>query len=290
MFSRIMTTRSTNDYSAEIERLRSALNAADAVVIGAGAGLSTAAGFTYSGERFRDNFADFEEKYGFHDMYSGGFYPYETPEELWAFWSRNIMLNRYTETPKSVYGDLLSLVENKDYFVITTNVDHCFQKSGFDKKRLFYTQGDYGLFQCSEPCCNETFDNEKIVKQMYEQQQDMRIPSELLPKCPHCGKPLTMNLRADDKFVEDDGWHKAAERYSDFIRSRKNSRVLYLELGVGYNTPVIIKYPFWQLSAANPKAVYACVNLGDASCPREIAKQSILIDVDIAKALDELKH
>ena len=290
MFSRIMTTRSTNDYSAEIERLRSALNAADAVVIGAGAGLSTAAGFTYSGERFRDNFADFEEKYGFHDMYSGGFYPYETPEELWAFWSRNIMLNRYTETPKSVYGDLLSLVEDKDYFVITTNVDHCFQKSGFDKKRLFYTQGDYGLFQCSEPCCNETFDNEKIVKQMYEQQQDMRIPSELLPKCPHCGKPLTMNLRADDKFVEDDGWHKAAERYSDFIRSRKNSRVLYLELGVGYNTPVIIKYPFWQLTTANPKAVYACVNLGDASCPREIAKQSILIDVDIAKALDELKH
>ena len=290
MFSRIMTTRSTNDYSAEIERLRSVLNAADAVVIGAGAGLSTAAGFTYSGERFRDNFADFEEKYGFHDMYSGGFYPYETPEELWAFWSRNIMLNRYTETPKSVYGDLLSLVENKDYFVITTNVDHCFQKSGFDKKRLFYTQGDYGLFQCSEPCCNETFDNEKIVKQMYEQQQDMRIPSELLPKCPHCGKPLTMTLRADDKFVEDDGWHKAAERYSDFIRSRKNSRVLYLELGVGYNTPVIIKYPFWQLTAANPKAVYACVNLGDASCPREIAKQSILIDVDIAKALDELKH
>lgn len=290
MFSRMMTTRSISDYSAEIERLRSSLNAADAVVIGAGAGLSTAAGFTYSGERFRENFADFEEKYGFHDMYSGGFYPYETPEELWAFWSRNIMLNRYSEPPKQVYRDLLSLVKDKDYFVITTNVDHCFQKSGFDKKRLFYTQGDYGLFQCSEPCCNETFDNEEIVKQMCEQQQDMIIPSELLPKCPHCGKPPTMNLRADDKFVEDEGWHKAAERYSDFIRSRKNSRVLYLELGVGYNTPVIIKYPFWQLTAANPKAVYACVNLGEASCPQEIAAQSILIDSDIAKVLDELKH
>ncbi len=290
MFSRTRTMRSIGGCSAEIKRLGAALNAADAVVIGAGAGLSTAAGFTYSGERFRTNFADFEKKYGFHDMYSGGFYPYETPEEFWAFWSRNIMLNRYTELSESVYGDLLALVKDKDYFVITTNVDHCFQKSGFDKKRLFYTQGDYGLFQCSEPCCNETFDNEKIVKQMYELQRDMKIPSELLPKCPHCGKPLTMNLRSDGKFVEDEGWHKAAERYSDFIRSRKKTRVLCLEWGVGYNTPVIIKYPFRQLTAANPKAVYACVNLGEASCPPEITAQSILIDGDIAKVLDELNH
>lgn len=289
MFSRTTTTGSTSNYSAELERLRSALDAAETVVIGAGAGLSTAAGFTYSGERFRKNFADFEEKYGFHDMYSGGFYPYETPEERWAFWSRNIMLNRYTEPPKPVYGDLLSLVKNKACFVITTNVDHCFQKAGFDKNRLFYTQGDYGLFQCSGPCRAETFDNEESIRRMYERQRDMKILSELLPKCPHCGKPLTTNLRTDDKFVEDEGWHKAAERYSDFIRSRKNSRVLYLELGVGYNTPVIIKYPFWQLTAANPKAVYACVNLGEATCPQEIAVQSILIDSDIARVLDELK-
>lgn len=289
MFSRTTTTGSTSNYSAELERLRSALDAAETVVIGAGAGLSTAAGFTYSGERFRKNFADFEEKYGFHDMYSGVFYPYETPEERWAFWSRNIMLNRYTEPPKPVYGDLLSLVKNKDCFVITTNVDHCFQKAGFDKNRLFYTQGDYGLFQCSGPCRAETFDNEESIRRMYERQRDMKILSELLPKCPHCGKPLTTNLRTDDKFVEDEGWHKAAERYSDFIRSRKNSRVLYLELGVGYNTPVIIKYPFWQLTAANPKAVYACVNLEEATCPQEIAAQSILIDSDIARVLDELK-
>lgn len=289
MFSKIMTTRSTIDCSAETARLKAALNAADAVVIGAGAGLSTAAGFTYSGERFRENFADFEEKYGFHDMYSGGFYPFETDEEFWAYWSRYITINRYTKPPKNIYGDLFALIKDKDYFVLTTNVDHCFQKSGFDKKRLFYTQGDYGLFQCSEPCCKETFDNEDTIKLMYERQRNMRIPSELLPKCPHCGKPLTMNLRADDKFVEDEGWHKAAERYSDFIRSRKNSRILYLELGVGYNTPVIIKYPFWQLTAANPKATYACVNLGEASCPQEIAAQSVLIDSDIAKVLNDLR-
>lgn len=288
MSSRIMITRSTGDCSAEIERLRSALDAAEAVIIGAGAGLSSAAGFTYSGERFFKYFADFAEKYSFRDMYSGGFFPFETPEEFWAYWSRYITINRYTEPPKPVYSDLLSLVKDKDYFVITTNVDHCFQKAGFDKKRLFYTQGDYGLFQCSEPCCSETFDNEEIVKQMYEQQRDMKIPSELLPKCPHCGKPLAMNLRADDKFVEDEGWHKAAERYADFIRSRKNSRVLYLELGVGYNTPVIIKYPFWKLTAENPKAVYACVNFGEAGCPSEIQGQSIVIDGDISSVLKKL--
>lgn len=195
------------------------------------------------------------------------------------------MINRYSEPPEPVYRTLFSLVRSKDYFVITTNVDHCFQKSGFDKKRLFYTQGDYGLFQCSAPCRQETYDNEEIIREMYERQCDMRIPSELLPKCPHCGKPLTMNLRADDGFAEDEGWHRAAERYSDFIRSRKNSRVLYLELGVGYNTPAIIKYPFWQLTAANPRAVYACVNLGEASCPREIAARAILIDGDIAEVL-----
>lgn len=290
MFSRTRISGSTNDYSAEIERLKAALQNAETVVIGAGAGLSAAAGYDYSGERFRDNFADFEEKCGFHDMYSGGFYPFDSAEEMWAFWSRSIMLNRYSDPPKPVYKKLFSLVEGRDYFVITTNVDHCFQRSGFDKKRLFYTQGDYGLFQCSGPCCKETFDNEAIIKEMYRRQSEMKIPSELLPKCPHCGKPLTFNLRSDDKFVEDEGWHAAAERYSRFISTRKNSRVLYLELGVGYNTPVIIKYPFWKLTAENPKAVYACVNFGEAVCPEDIAVRSICINGDIAEVLDELRY
>ena len=289
MCSRTKTIGSTKDFSAEIQRLREAIGAADAVIIGAGAGLSTAAGFTYSGERFQKHFADFEEKYGFHDMYSGGFFPFATPEEMWAFWSRNILVNRYCDIPNSVYSDLLELVRGKDYFVITTNVDHCFQKAGFDKKRLFYTQGDYGLFQCSEPCCNETFDNEAIVREMYKRQADMKIPSELIPRCPHCGKPLIMNLRCDDAFVEDEGWHAAAERYADFVCSRKNTRVLYLELGVGFNTPVIIKYPFWQLTAENPRAVYACVNFGDAGAPKEIEERSIIIDGDIAQVLKNLK-
>lgn len=289
MFSRIQTTKSTENISDNIEKLKEKIRTADAVVIGAGAGLSTAAGFTYSGERFEKYFSDFRQKYGFEDMYSGGFYPYETPEEHWAYWSRYIYINRYMDAPKPVYDDLLKLVANKDYFVITTNVDHCFQKAGFDKKRLFYTQGDYGLFQCSEPCCQETFDNKDIIFKMLKQQNDMKIPTELLPVCPHCGKPLTMNLRSDDKFVEDEGWHRAAERYENFLRTRAGGKMLFLELGVGYNTPVIIKYPFWQMTAKNPNATYACINKGQAICPQEIERQSICVNAGISEVLSLIK-
>ena len=287
MFSRNQTTKSTENFSDNIEKLKEKFHTADAVVIGAGAGLSAAAGFTYSGERFEKYFSDFRKKYGFEDMYSGGFYPYQTPEEHWAYWSRYIFVNRYQDAPKPVYENLLKLMADKDYFVITTNVDHCFQKAGFDKKRLFYTQGDYGLFQCSEPCCQETFDNEDVIREMAERQKDMKIPTELLPVCPHCGKPLTMNLRSDDKFVEDEGWHRAAERYEDFLRTRAGQKILFLELGVGYNTPVIIKYPFWQMTVKNPNAIYACINQGQAVCPAEIRHKSICINDDISNIINK---
>ena len=271
-----------------MERLKAALQDCDAVVIGAGSGLSTAAGFTYTGERFEQHFSDFAQKYGIQDMYSGGFYPFPTQEEFWAYWSRYIYINRYQDTPKPVYDDLLKLVADKDYFVITTNVDHCFQKAGFDKKRLFYTQGDYGLFQCSEPCCQETFENETAIREMVKRQENMKVPTELLPTCPHCGKPLTMNLRSDNKFVEDEGWHAAAERYENFLRTHAGGKILFLELGVGYNTPVIIKYPFWQMTAKNPNAIYACINQGQAVCPQEIQRQSICINADIGSTLSIL--
>ena len=288
MFGRMKITKSTGNYSDEIKRLKKAIEEADYVVIGAGAGLSTSAGFIYNGERFEKYFSDFRKKYGFQDMYSGGFYPYETPEEMWAYWSKFIFVNRYMDAPKPVYDQLLTIVKDKDYFVITTNVDHCFQKAGFDKKRLFYTQGDYGLFQCSEPCHEETYENEDMVRAMVEQQKDMKIPSELIPRCPKCGKPLTMNLRSDDKFVEDRGWHQAAERYENFLRTRKG-KILFLELGVGYNTPGIIKYPFWQMTADNTDATYACVNYGEAVCPEDIREQAICIDGDIGTVIDELR-
>ena len=289
MFSKIWTTSSTKSCSEQLERLQTALQDCDSVVIGAGAGLSTSAGFVYTGERFEKYFSDFAAKYGIPDMYSGGFYPFATSEEHWAYWSRYIYINRYMDAPKPIYDALLKLVADKDYFVITTNVDHCFQKAGFDKKRLFYTQGDYGLFQCSEPCCQETFDNEKLIRQMMERQQDMKIPTELLPVCPHCGKPLTMNLRSDDKFVEDEGWHRAAERYSEFLRRHEGQRILFLELGVGYNTPVIIKYPFWRMTAKNPNAFYACINQGQAVCPPEIKRQAVCINADVMDVLETMQ-
>ena len=285
MFSRIWTKPSTKSCSEPMERLKAALQDCDAVVIGAGSGLSTAAGFTYTGERFETYFSDFAAKYGIKDMYSGGFYPFDTLEEYWAYWSRYIFINRYQDAPKPVYDELLKLVQNKDYFVITTNVDHCFQNAGFDKKRLFYTQGDYGLFQCSEPCCQETFENEAVIREMVKRQENMKIPTELLPLCPHCSRPMTMNLRCDDTFVEDEGWHRAAERYENYLRTRAGEKILFLELGVGSNTPGIIKYPFWQMTAKNPDAVYACINQGQAVCPPEIERRSVCVNADIGQVL-----
>jgi len=272
----------------EIARLRQAIEDADAIVVGAGAGLSTAAGFTYSGERFENLFPDFIQKYGIRDMYSGGFYPFPTPEETWAWWSRHIWCNRYEPAPKDTYAKLLQLLDGKDSFVITTNVDHQFQLAGFPKERLFYTQGDYGLWQCSKPCHDKTYDNYETVKRMVEEQRNMRVPTELVPRCPKCGRPMAMNLRVDGTFVEDAGWHAAAARYGNFLKTHANGKVLYLELGVGGNTPVIIKYPFWRYTEANPEATYACINLGDVWAPEGIRNRSILLDGDIDAALDDL--
>lgn len=278
----------TRDCSTQINKLKTAINSADAVLIGAGAGLSSSAGLTYVGERFFKYFADFHAKYAISDMYSGGFYPYETLEEYWAWWSRHIYYNRYVEPPKPVYNELYETVKNKVYFVITTNVDHCFQKSGFDKKRLFYTQGDYGLIQCSIPCHNKTYDNEQLIRRMVAEQKDMKIPTQLIPRCPVCGNPMTVNLRSDNTFVQDRGWASACKRYNEFVQKHKNSNILYLELGVGGNTPAIIKYPFWQFTLQNPKATYACINFGEAICPPQIEKQSIIINSDIGKTINTL--
>lgn len=312
MFSSSFPTRLsqglTQDRDRQISILKEKTAAADAVLIGAGAGLSTAAGFTYTGERFRKYFRDFEEKYGCHDMYSLGFYPYASREEFWGCWCRCIWINRYAPIPSDVYEKLFALVRDKDYYVLTTNVDHCFQRSGFDRHRLFYTQGDYGLFQSSSPggaSRSKTYDNYEIVRQMvlsegFEIAEDgelvipadaeigMTVPSELVPVCPDDGMPMTTNLRSDDTFVEDAGWHRASERYSEFLRRHANMKILYLEAGVGGNTPVIIKYPFWQYTAANPNAFYACLNKGEAYCPEEIAERSVCIDGDLSEILCDL--
>ena len=266
----------TEDFSEQIKLVKDKIDKADAVVLGAGAGLSTAAGFTYDGERFNKYFSDFSRKYGFKDMYSGGFYPYDTLEEYWAYWSRYVYINRYMDAPKPLYNNIFSIIANKEYFVITTNVDHCFQKAGIDKERLFYTQGDYGLFQCSKPCSQLTYDNEKMIRSMLQEQRDMKITAELVPVC------------ADDTFVEDEGWHKAAKRYYHFLDKHNKDNVVFIELGVGYNTPVIIKYPFWQMTKEWKNAFYICINKGQAYAPEDISEKAICINKDIAYAADEL--
>lgn len=302
MFSKIWTTKSTGTYSDNMAKLKEEIETADAILIGAGSGLSTAAGFTYSGKRFQRYFPDFIRKYGIRDIYSGGFYPFPSLEEYWGWWARHIYVNRYMDVENDVYTNLLELVKGKDYFVLTTNVDHQFQKTGFDKSRLFYTQGDYGLWQCKDSCHQETYDNEDAVIQMllstdFLEERDgtdlvtepsrwkMAIDSRLIPCCPHCGKPMTMNLRCDDTFVQDEGWYEAAERYKTFLQEHQGKHVLLLELGVGGNTPGIIKYPFWQLTMKNSNAVYACLNLEDAYILPEIHNQSICISDDIVSVL-----
>ena len=292
-------------YEEQVRKLKEKMQNAEAIVLGAGSGLSTAAGLTYSGERFQKYFFDFAKKYPIRDIYSGGFFPFESPEEFWAWWSRSIYFNRYIDAPSDVYGNLKKIVEGKDYFVLTTNVDHQFQRVGFEKERLFYTQGDYGLFQSSRPTVAKTYDNQEIVEKMLEAQGFIRnnegifqlpenkmlkmsIPTELIPICPDDGLPMTMNLRADENFVEDAGWKMAAKRYQDFLHSHKGKHVLYWELGVGMNTPVIIKFPFWQYTEENINAYYACLNLGEAECSREISKRSICLNADIGQVLRDL--
>jgi NAD-dependent SIR2 family protein deacetylase len=303
----LMTKGAKMSDSEKLLLFKEKLDSAAAVVIGAGAGLSTAAGFSYSGARFEKYFFDFSKKYGFRDMYSGGFHPYGSMEEFWGFWCRYIWINRYAPIPTDLYDRLFDLVKDKDYFVLTTNVDHCFQRSGFDKHRLFYTQGDYGLFQSSDPqgkSLEKTYDNYDQIKEMvlsegFEiapngelnvpegREIKMTIPSELVPYCPDDGELMTTNLRCDDSFVEDDGWHSASRRYHNFLRNHEKMNVLYLELGVGINTPVIIKFPFWKYTEENPNAFYACINKGEAGCPDEIKDRSVCIDGDIGEVLQK---
>ena len=290
MFSKIWTKKSMKSYLDKIEELSDVLKKANTILIGAGAGLSASSGLTYSGERFEKYFSDFRDKFGIEDMYSGGFYPFPDLETYWGWWSRNIWHNRYKAETNSVYTDLLSLVKDKNYFVITTNVDHQFQLSGFDKNRLFYMQGDYGLLQCSDGCHNKIYDNKELIEKMILRQKDMRVPSDLIPYCPKCKKPMVPHLRINNSFVQDEGWYMAQNRYDKFVNKYKDSNIVFLELGVGMNTPVWKKYPFWQMTANNKNAIYVCLNFGEADSPEIIKDRSICIDGDISKILKDLKQ
>ena len=276
------------DKNKLIQKLKEEIENSDYILIGAGAGLSTSAGFLYDGKRFEDNFKDYIKKYGFTDMYSAGFYNFPTLEEYWAYFSLYVYINRYDIEENETYLNLYNIVKNKNYFVITTNVDGRFADSKFDKDKIFAVQGDFSLFQCSKPCKQETFYNEKYIREMIKYKKEMKIPTELIPKCPYCGENMSMNLRADSTFVQDKNWDKQKSKYENFLKNSDNSKILFLELGVGFNTPSIIKYNFWRMTLNNKKSVYASINLGECYSASDIEERSICIDSDISEVLKKL--
>ena len=265
---------------------------ADCVIIGAGAGASTAAGIQYGGKRFTDNFAEFIKKYGGHymtDMYAAGFYPYPSEEAKWGYWSKHALMNRFDPPALPLYTELYDIVKNKEYFVLTTNVDHQFYKAGFDEKRIFATQGDYGKIQCQKACHPKTYDAKDLFRKMDKARRDCLIPSELVPKCPVCGGNMAMNLRCDNYFVEDEAWHEAADRYAGFLEQHKDKKVVLLELGVGFNTPIIIRFPFEKMVRENSSYSLIRLNMDEAVVPESFGKRAIGIGGDMAKAITDIR-
>ena len=268
--------------------VRALLRDADAVIIGAGAGLSTAAGIEYFGPRFIENFSDFIARYGMTDMYSSSFYPFETEEEKWAYWSRHIRMNRYDAPVGEPYRQLLRLVKEKTYFVITTNVDAQFYKAGFDPQRIWAVQGDYGKLQCARGCHETLYDNRDLIMEMCEKQEDCRIPSKLVPRCPRCGESMEINIRKDEYFVQDGQWYAERGRYVDFLEENRRKKVVFLELGVGFNTPTIIRFPFEQMTADWPRAALVRIGRSRADIPLRLRDKGVSLDGGIKPALDAI--
>ena len=279
-------------YEDQIDRAAENIRNADCVIIGAGAGASTAAGIQYGGKRFTDNFAEFIKKYGGHymtDMYAAGFYPYPSEEAKWGYWSKHALMNRFDPPALPLYTELYDIVKNKGYFVLTTNVDHQFYKAGFDEKRIFATQGDYGKIQCQKACHPKTYDAKDLFRKMDKARRDCLIPSELVPKCPVCGGNMAMNLRCDNYFVEDEAWHEEADRYAGFLEQNKDKKVVLLELGVGFNTPIIIRFPFEKMVRENSSYSLIRLNMDEAVVPESFGKRAIGIGGDMAKAITDIR-
>lgn len=275
-------------YEEQIKLASTYIKNADYILIGAGAGLSSAAGLTYSGKRFEENFKEFIDKYGMTDMYSAGFYPFPSEEARWGYWSKHSYINRIEPEGLPLYRQLLKIIESKDYFVLTTNVDYQFQKSGFDESRIFAIQGDYGLIQCMHGCHNKTYDAIEMFNQMNQAVKDCLVPSYMVPKCPVCGGPMTMNLRCDQYFVEDEKWNIAADYFDKFLKTIKNKKIVLLELGVGFNTPAIIRFPFEKMMRENNNATLVRLNLDEAIVPKNFGKRAVGINEDLNKSISDL--
>lgn len=279
-------------YEEQIKNAVNLIKEADVVLIGAGAGASTAAGLSYDGKRFRENFHEFIMKYGgqyMTDMYAAGFYPFPSEEAKWGYWSKHALLNRFYPPALPLYKDLYDIAKDKEYFVLTTNVDHQFYKAGFSADRIFATQGDYGEIQCQKGCHPKVYEAEELFQEMDAARKDCLIPSELVPKCPVCGGKMAMHLRCDNYFVEDEAWHEAADRYAEFLDKNKDKKVVLLELGVGFNTPIIIRFPFEKM--VRERASYSLIRLNrdEAVVPESFGNRAIGIGGDMAGAITDIK-
>lgn len=275
-------------YEEQVGAAAAALEGAEYVLIGAGAGLSAAAGLTYSGKRFEDRFLEFIEKYGMTDMYSAGFYPFVDEEARWGYWSKHVCVNRIEPEALPLYNTLYELVKDKNYFVLTTNADHQFYKAGFGEDKIFATQGDYGLIQCKRGCHPKTYDDREMMIQMDQARKDCRVPSYMVPKCPVCGGPMTMNLRCDQYFVEDEAWYEAEERFGRFLNVCRKKKTALLELGIGFNTPTIVRFPFEKLARENRNMTLIRLNLNEAIVPESLGARGIGINSDMEKSITDI--
>ncbi|WP_404900444.1 Sir2 silent information regulator family NAD-dependent deacetylase [Priestia filamentosa] len=275
-------------YKARIEKAKKEIEDTEFILIGGGAGLSAAAGITYGGKRFTDNFSAFIKKYGLTDMYSSGFYPYKTQEERWAYWAKHIYVNRFEPGPTILYKDLYQLVKDRTYFVITTNVDSQFEKSGFPVDKIFEVQGNYGYLQCAQGCHDKLYYNESLVREMIKKTVDCQIPSELVPICPVCGGNMDPNLRINQYFVQDEKWYKQNKLYNEFLKQSEGKRNVYIELGVGFNTPGIIRYPFEQMTYHNEKATLIRLNKENSTGMKENADKTVTFNEDIKEVVSEI--
>lgn len=278
----------TMPYEDQIQAAARALQEADHILIGAGAGLSAAAGLTYSGKRFTDNFPEFIEKYGMTDMYSAGFYPFSSEEARWGYWSKHVYVNRIRPEALPLYRTLHDLVKEKDYFVLTTNADHQFYKAGFGEDQIFATQGDYGYIQCLRGCHPKVYDDTAMMNQMHQARKDCLVPSYMVPKCPVCGGPMTMNLRCDHRFVEDEAWHRAEKRFGEFLNVCEEGKTALLELGVGFNTPTIIRFPFERLAREKKNMTLIRLNRDEAIVPESLGERAFGIEADIAQSIEDI--
>lgn len=281
------------DYESLIRNASDLIKTADAVLIGAGAGASTAAGLEYGGKRFRQNFHEFIMKYGgqyMTDMYAAGFYPFPSEEARWGYWSKHALLNRFDPPALPLYKELYDIVKDKEYFVLTTNVDHQFHKAGFATDKIFATQGDYGEIQCQRGCHPKVYDAEDIFRKMDAARKDCLIPSKLVPKCPVCGGKMAMHLRCDNYFVEDEAWHEACDRYADFLEQNEGKRLVLIELGVGFNTPIIIRFPFEKLLYEHTSYSLIRLNKDEAVVPESLGKRALGIGGDMAQAITDIRR